>query len=286
MNINSELACNKMDIHDILGRVKEALSEVSGVEAIVLGGSRITGTEGPQSDIDVGIYYNASILDFEALNAAASRLDDSHRKGLIGKEGDWGPWVNFGAWLQINDIAVDLIFRDIARVKQVIQDTNQGTFQANYQPGHPHAYMNYMYRGKLAFNEIIFAREASFSDLKILAQQYPSSLQHNLLQFFGFEAEFYLMLAKKNLNNKDPYYFHGLLFKMVSAFNQVIFAKNKIYMLNEKKAVHRIMSFQFAPINYSSRIEDLFYNSSENPQDSLNIAKLLLIEIESLVVVN
>ena len=42
----------------IIDEVVNELKKVSGVEAIVLGGSRARGVYSETSDIDIGIYYN------------------------------------------------------------------------------------------------------------------------------------------------------------------------------------------------------------------------------------
>ena len=46
-------------IDNIIQSVTEKLSSLPYIEGIVLGGSRARGTHTEDSDIDVGIYYNA-----------------------------------------------------------------------------------------------------------------------------------------------------------------------------------------------------------------------------------
>lgn len=57
---------------------------------------------------------------------------------------------------------VDLILRNIARVKQVIEKTDAGETAAHYQTGHPHAYLDVMYRGELASCRILYASDPAF----------------------------------------------------------------------------------------------------------------------------
>jgi len=94
-------------------------------------------------------------------------LDDEHRSNLVVPPGAWGDWVNGGGWLIINGYHVDLILRDLKLVMQIIKDTEQGIVTANYQTGHPHGYISAMYRGELAISKILFARNESFSALKM-----------------------------------------------------------------------------------------------------------------------
>ena len=47
-----------MDINAFLQDIVDTLTEVKGLQAIVLGGSWASNTQRPDSDIDVGLYYN------------------------------------------------------------------------------------------------------------------------------------------------------------------------------------------------------------------------------------
>ena len=84
--------------HGVEKKIVEALRDIKGVRAVVLGGSHATGTQSESSDIDIGVYYDAP-PDIGALCAAAKILDDEKRDGLICPEGGWGNWVNCGGWL-------------------------------------------------------------------------------------------------------------------------------------------------------------------------------------------
>ena len=119
----------------IFERITETLKGISSVRGIVLGGSRATGMASENSDIDIGIYYD--YIDYDAFNAAAKILDDKHRDNLISHEGEWGNGVNCGGWLTIDGIPVDLIMRDIKRVRKIVDDSDEGIFSMHYQTGHP-----------------------------------------------------------------------------------------------------------------------------------------------------
>ena len=62
-----------MPVNKILQKVTDELQHLPFVKAVVLGGSRATGTATGNSDIDIGIYYDG--IDYAALNNAAKRLE-------------------------------------------------------------------------------------------------------------------------------------------------------------------------------------------------------------------
>ena len=267
-------------IEHILKRIVKILSPCPFIHGIVLGGSRATGMATEKSDIDIGIYYEPGQVDFNLLNKLASQLDDNHRQELICHEKGWGNWVNCGGWLTIDGCATDLILRDMNRVKDCIAQTNEGEISAHYQPGHPHAYLNVIYRGELASCQVLYARDAQFLEWKRQAEIYPDKLAEALKAFFLFEAKFSCALARKAETSKDNYYLSGHLFRSISALNQVLFALNRIYCLNEKKATWRIDQFPIAPANYRERVDKVFAWLGEDNSRSMNGLEQLLEDVE------
>jgi predicted nucleotidyltransferase len=85
------------NIENILTRLIQAFSGVAGIDAIVLGGSRATGTANKDSDIDIGIYYDEASFDLSSFRQKAESLDDEHRTNIIADPGEWGPWINGGS---------------------------------------------------------------------------------------------------------------------------------------------------------------------------------------------
>ncbi len=177
-------------VETLMREIAEKVASCDFVKGVVLGGSRATGTAHRNSDLDIGIYYEKEKIDFRVLNAIARELDDTHRENLICEEGGWGNWVNCGGWLTIKGVPVDLILRDIRRVKLAIKQTDRGEISAHYQPGHPHAYLNVMYRGELALSRLLLTDSQEFADLKQQAEFYPETLRKSLISFFCLNLDF------------------------------------------------------------------------------------------------
>jgi hypothetical protein len=193
--------------------------------------------------------HESAGFDVARLNEIAKELDDEHRTNLITPLGGWGPWVNAGGWLIIQGYHVDFILRDINRVSQVIDDCLKGSVTAHYQTGHPHAYLNVMYMGEVSLCKILADPTNQLAALKAKTQPYPETLQEAIIKCFFFEASFSLMFVDKAVYQDDLAYVAGHCFRAISSLNQVLFAKNKQYCINEKKAVMMVDQFAIKPVD-------------------------------------
>ena len=270
-----------MPVETILQAIVEEMQVCPFVKGIVLGGSRATGTATKDSDVDMGVYYDE--FDSRRLNEIARRLDDAHRENLVCHEGGWGNWVNCGAWLMVEGVHVDLILRDYAKVTRIIETSDAGRFAPHYQTGHPHAFLDVMYRGELASCKVLYAADESFLRAKRSAERYPAALKKALVDFFSFEAEFSCALAEKSMGSGDVYYLAGCLFRSVSAVNQVLFALNEQWCLNEKKAVFRAGGFLLAPADYARKVGDIFGRLPGSPELAIQNLRRLCGEMAALV---
>src|SRR5699024_298100 len=143
-------------VDNIIQRIKEELDGLPGVVGIVLGGSRARGTHRPDSDIDIGVYYDES-------------------KGFNTKDIE-------KLALNLNCYHVYPIFRDIKRVSEVIHDCLSGVVSIHYQTGHPHGYLNAMYIGELAICHILSDPEGILAELKQKTKPYPGKLKKAIIQ--------------------------------------------------------------------------------------------------------
>ena len=78
-----------MEPQTLITEIAERLTQVDGVSAVVLGGSRARGTHTPESDIDLGLYYDPQQpLDLPALDRIATEFDDRHCPGIVTRLGE------------------------------------------------------------------------------------------------------------------------------------------------------------------------------------------------------
>lgn len=248
-----------METSQLISNIVERLEPIAGVAAIVLGGSRARGTHTPTSDIDLGIYYHpAAALDLAALADVATAIDDEHRTGLLTQVGGWGPWINGGGWLRVQNIPVDFLYRDLDQVAQIIADCQTGQFEIVYQPGHPHGFASHIYLAEIALCQPLYDPQHIIAQLKAQTQPYPIALKHAIVKQFVWEAEFSLMIAQKSVSRGDVAYAAGCCFRCVACLAQTLFALNERYWMNEKGAVALAATFPLCPPNFQARVEDAF----------------------------
>jgi predicted nucleotidyltransferase len=270
---------------DLAQNVAERLGQIDGVVAVVLGGSRARGTASPDSDYDLGIYYDPEHRpSLDALRALAQELDDRHAPDLVTDYGGWGPWINGGGWLDIAGQRVDWLYRDLARVEHEIAECEAGRPRIDYQPGHPHGFYNHIYMGEVFYCQPLFQRDDTLSRLKARTTPYPPLLKQVLIRSL-WEARFSLENARKPALRGDVTQVVGFLYRAVAVMVQALFALNQRYCINEKGAAQEVESFPQHPHNFYEHVIDILGATGRSPDDlSQSVAQLenLLAGVETL----
>ncbi|MFD2611457.1 nucleotidyltransferase domain-containing protein [Paenibacillus gansuensis] len=276
-----------MNIQSVIDKVVERLRDVNGVEAVVLGGSRAKGTHHAKSDIDIGLYYDGSKgLDMAGLKKAASALDDEHREEAVTDIGGWGPWINGGGWLTVDSAPVDILYRDLKRVEETMDQCLSGTVTIDYQPGHPHGFLNAVYVAEMALCKVLWDPGKQVEKLKSRLHPYPAALKEALINKFLWEAGFALETGRKGIAKGDLSYVAGCCFRSVSCLNQVLFALNECYWMNEKGASAIAASFRLVPPRYEERVNAVFRFISDDPntlEQSMDLLQQLVTEVNQLL---
>ncbi len=242
-----------------ISHIVSSLRSIEGITAIALGGSRARGNHTNKSDVDLGIYYNPeNPPDLIALNRLACELDDNHRVNLITAIGEWGKWINGGGWLQVQGVGVDFLYRDLVKVNRVIDDCHIGRITIDYQPGHPHGFVPSIYMGEIALCQALYDPDGVLEALKVKTEPYPVGLKQATIDTFAWEISFSLLVAKKAIARDDVVYAAGCCFRSVACMNQVLFALNEDYLLNEKGAIALANRFAICPQDYQQRVEQAF----------------------------
>jgi hypothetical protein len=238
----------------LIGRLVRAFGGVPGVRAIVLGGSRARGEATAKSDYDIGLYYDADQPIDTGRLAKAAMLLPGAASSSVTAIGEWGAWINGGAWLTVGGKRVDLLYREIDKVRAVIEACRAGRIERVYQPGHPHAFVSSIYMGEVALARVLWDPDEVFGALKRLCEPYPPALGEALIRTFLWEAKFAIENALHGRGRDDPAYIAGCGFRSVACLCQSLFALNGVYLLNEKGAALAVERLARRPADFAARV--------------------------------
>ncbi|MBV8361403.1 MAG: nucleotidyltransferase domain-containing protein [Deltaproteobacteria bacterium] len=243
-------------IDETCGRVAERLASIAGIKAVALGGSRARGTAREDSDVDLGLYYDpGEPFAIDALDAATCELDDRHTSGLVTPFGGWGTGVNGGGWLLIGAHHVDLLYRDLRRVRAVIERCIRGEIDAVYQLGHPMGFQNQIYAGEIHVCQPLYDPAAVLAPLKQLVAAYPPCMRRALVDKHLFDAQFEIEIAAGPAARGDLVYVNQCLTQAAGFMVLVLYALNERFFLNEKNSFIESGSFALRPHNLHREIE-------------------------------
>jgi predicted nucleotidyltransferase len=248
----------------LLSELTDVLATVPGVRAIALGGSRARGTATPRSDYDIGLYYDSvTALDVVALGRIATEIDDRGAEATVTPVGGWGPWIDGGGWLVVEEMRVDLLYRDLAKVSRVIDDCHAGKVDVVYQPGHPHAFISSIYAGEVALCKVLHDPDDVLAALRARTAPYPEALKRELRRRFEWEAYFSLENAEKSRARGDTPYIMGCVFRSIACLCQSLHAINGVWLLNEKGAVAGVTRLARKPVAFAGLINMILRDISE-----------------------
>lgn len=184
------------DMNRITDGVLRAFQDVPGIDSIVLGGSRATGTASTASDVDIGIYYDEPSFDLGLFKRRACPLDDGHRESAITDIGDWGPWIN-GGWLKVDGTDVDILFRDTRKVSATVDTCLSGGIVIDHQCGHPFGFVNSIYMGEVAHGKELYAANSRVKGQKKRLSPFPGTYRKAAMATFLWEGSFSLSAEER-----------------------------------------------------------------------------------------
>ena len=242
--------------HDpLLARIIPVLAGVPGVAAIVLGGSRARGTAHDTSDYDLGLYCRGdAALDVDRLRAAVTGLVDDPAAAHVTPVSEWGPWIVGGAWLAIGGRKVDLLYRSIDEVADVIEACRNGEISMHYQPGHPHGFCSAIWMDEVALCHALHDPDGVVAALKARTAPYPPALRDALVRRFQWEILFAIENAELALLRGDSTHIAGCAYRALACIAQVLFALNGQYLINEKGALAQAENFPLTVRDLAGRV--------------------------------
>lgn len=236
---------------------------VPGIAGVMLGGSRARGDAVADSDTDLGLYYRLP-LDLDALARLAREVAGGTAE--ITRPGDWGRWVDGGAWLRIEGAPVDWLYRNLDRVDRCWRDAQQGRYRFHFQVGHPLGVPDFAYAGEVALGRVLADSTGELAALHSAAAQYPPALRRSLTAGLA-EAEFLLSGTKKVVLRGDAGYVAGCLFRIVGVCVHALHGHAGRWLVNEKGAIDATGLLPGAPADFAGRAHDILGRVGRDPAE-------------------
>jgi predicted nucleotidyltransferase len=243
---------------ELLESLVARLRAVPGVAALALGGSHARGRARPDSDLDIGVYYeDTAPLELETLRSLARAVDDSHDP-VVTAPYEWGPWVNGGAWLSVGGQRVDLLYKSLEFLERVVLEAEAGRFELHWGQQAPFGFFGPTLLGELAIALPLHDPKQRLAALKRRVSPYPEALRASVVQTYLWAVEFNLeSFARKFAARGDVVDTAGCLTRAVHQLVLVLFALNRTYLLNDKTALAEIADFAAAPRDFGARVSAL-----------------------------
>lgn len=265
---------------DRLRELAQRLTAVPGVVGVVLGGSRARGDHTPDSDVDLGLYYRPP-LDIAALRVLARQVTGAAVE--VTEPGAWGPWVDGGAWLNIEGTAVDWIYRDLDRVHTSWQDARTGRFDFHFQVGHPLGVPSFAYAGEVALGLILADPSGELAALQGEVATYPPALRTAVVDRL-WEAGFSVDNARKSASRADTAYVAGCLFRTMELCAHAVHAHAGRWLINEKGAIASAGHLPTTPQDFARRAQGVLARVGDDPAQiraAITAASTLLADVRA-----
>jgi predicted nucleotidyltransferase len=261
----------------------DRLVRVGGVRAVALGGSRARGTARAASDWDLGVYYRGE-PDMDAIGRLAEEVTGEPVE--VAGPGEWGSWVNGGAWLTVGEARVDWILRDLHRVQRVWADCREGRYEVGVQAGHPLGFWSPAYAGEVALGRVLADVSGEWTALQQATREYPEALRTTLTAAAVWEADFSVATARKSAGAGDVMHVALSLSRAVGVLCQALHAHHRVWCLNEKGALAATAGLPGAPPAFAERGEALLAAPGRTPEhlaSALDAAAGLIAEVRAVV---
>jgi hypothetical protein len=214
-----------IDLPPGIARLVAELAALPGVEAIALGGSRAQGTARPDSDWDLGVYYRDGFdpADVRALG----------HEGTVVDIGAWGGGVfNGGAWLRIDGVPVDLLWRDLAVVEHEIHEAEAGRWRMEPLMFHVAGIPTYLLVAELALNRTLVGA--------LPRPTYPAALRARASRDWADRAELHLEHARSaHARHGRGAATLGLIVIGAAEYAHAVAARGGVWVTNDKTLLDR-----------------------------------------------
>ncbi len=250
----------------LLEKITARLSEIHGVQAVVLGGSYARGMQTPLSDLDLGIYYfDRDPFDIAEIRKAAAEI--AVRPPTVTGLFEWGRWVNGGAWIHTSAGKMDFLYRSLDQVRTTISNAMKGITDHDYNQQPAYGFYSVIYLAETQACIPLFDPRGLIAELKGRVEPYPPKLKERIVADELWSAEFTLLQARGFAYAGDIYSTAGCLARAAASLVQVLYALNERYFSGDKKAIDMLSAFYHLPQGFVAGLGKALAHIGETPDE-------------------
>ena len=251
------LRCLPESLRPRLAPMFERLAGLPGIVALAIGGSRARGTARPDSDVDCSLYYRAaSAPEHGALLEIAREFHDEADPQVTDYYG-WGPWVNGGAWLNVQGQRVDWLFREVGQVERTFADLRAGRHELDWAQQPPMGFVSIGYGAELHVAQGVHDPEGWLAPLVAAAADYPEPLREAVVWQGLRIADFTLMHAASYAGRADVFNAALCLGRTAFALEQALFAVERVWFASDKTALEELEGFTCTPPGFAATVREV-----------------------------
>ena len=225
------------------------------MEAVVLGGSWARRVARPESDLDLGLYYEPERpFPIEEIRDIADEFSAAPPVPVVTGFCEWGPWVNGGAWIQTAAGKLDFLYRNITQVRQVIEEAKIGVWRHDYDQQPPYGFRSVIYLAETRVCVPVYDPNSVIAALKESVAVYPPALKRRIVQDCLWGSEFTLAACRAAGERGDVYGVSGCITRVAQYLTLALFALNEEYFISDKNASGLAGEMELCPWNYQTRM--------------------------------
>lgn len=242
----------------LIDETVERLSTIPGVIAVVLSGSHARNRARSDSDIDLSLYYyDDSRFDIASIRALAEDINDTPDPVVSGF-GEWGRWVDGGAWLTVAGQRLDFLYRQVNLIQSTLSEAKSGRFEVDFTQQPPFGYFGPTVLGEVAIARALHDPTRLLPRLKAEVSPMPEPLCQAIIRNCLWDVEFGLQaFAPKYVAGGNVYGSVGCFTRFVRDLILVLFALNRAYFISDKTALAELSEFSVQVPQFTTRATKL-----------------------------
>ncbi|KFI67988.1 DUF4037 domain-containing protein [Bifidobacterium magnum] len=255
----------------VFNNVVRAFAALPEVEAIALGGSRVTSQFDASSDYDLYIYV-------------AHPIDVDIRRDLLRQycsyiELDNQYWETEDDCVLANGIPIDILYRNLADISSQVEQVKHGLAYNGYTT---------CVWNNIVTSKVLYDAEGKYTALKeSLEIPYPETLRKNIIEknrnLLSGQLPSYDQQIRKAVQRQDlPSVSHRTA-AFIESYFDILFALNRMFHPGEKRMMEKLRNAPLLPDQFEENLRTLFATEFTDPDAFLQTLQQIIDNLDRLL---